>query len=64
MTGNSDVTRLGKGCRQYAQNLVCRFRQNQFPVACVELRQQHKDIIANLLQEVIDAAIDSLAEDL
>jgi hypothetical protein len=30
----------------------------------VELRQQHQDIIANLLQEVIDAASDSLAEDL
>src|SRR2546430_9227933 len=27
LTSNSDVTRLGKGCRQYAQNPVCSFPQ-------------------------------------
>jgi len=30
MTGNSDVTRLGKGCRQTTRDLLCH-TQSQFP---------------------------------
>jgi hypothetical protein len=50
--------------RPTAQNLVCRPRHISFSMASIELRQHQKDIIMNLLQEVIDAASDSLAEDL
>ena len=30
ITGNSDVTRLGKGCRQYAQNLIFKLPRTRF----------------------------------